>query len=364
MPDTPVFPDAALRAIPHFVGTRASAAPMDRRRAIVKAAHALREELASAPPVTFYKACNLIRAPYPTKYALRDACTAATPFVHILNRLFVVQFPVNGVTKTLLVSPTDPKRNAATPYFNRLAKKLPERLHPVLAPEYATVAQWLEKIGIAPEQVDYITYDHLHTQDVRGWLGSHGTAGLFPNAKLLVMREEWESAKALLPPQRDWYCPNGTDGVPAERVVLLDTDTMLGDSVVLMRTPGHTYGNHSIVVRTPEGSFVTSENGVSVDAYAPLESKIPGVRRWARETGMDIVLNGNTLESGLDQYLSMVQEREVAGPSQRNPAFPNFMPSSELTSYWAFPGVAPTFAFGELEFGAPVKAESRSGARR
>jgi hypothetical protein len=60
----------------------------------------------------------------------------------------------------------------------------------------------------------------------------------------------------------------------------------------------------------------------------------------------------------------MVQEREVAGPSKRNPAFPNFMPSSELTSYWAFPGVAPTFAFGELEFGAPVKAISGSGSRR
>ena len=71
---------------------------------------------------------------------------------------------------------------------------------------------------------------------------------------------------------------------------------------------------------------------------------------------MDIVINGNTLEGGLDQYLSMVQEREVAGPSKRNPDFPNIMPSSELTPYWMFPGVRPSFSFGELEFGTPHRA--------
>jgi hypothetical protein len=33
---------------------------------------------------------------------------------------------------------------------------------------------------------------------------------------------------------------------------------------------------------------------------------------------MEIILNGNTLEGGLDQYISMVQEKEFAGPSPAN----------------------------------------------
>jgi hypothetical protein len=168
------------------------------------------------------------------------------------------------------------------------------------------------------------------------------------------MRAEWEAARDLLPPQRDWYCPGGLHGIDPDRVVLLDGDTLIGEGVALMHTPGHTMGNHSFVVRTPEGLMVTSENGVGADAYAPRHSEIPGVKACAEATGMEVVLNGNTLEGGLDQYLSMVQEKEVAGPSARDPRFPNCVASSELAAFWAFPGVSPTFAFGPLSFGSPT----------
>jgi hypothetical protein len=49
----------------------------------------------------------------------------------------------------------------------------------------------------------------------------------------------------------------------------------------------------------------------------------------------------------------MIQERDIAGPSSRNPDFYNFVPSSELTAYWMFPGIEPSFTFGPLEFGKP-----------
>jgi hypothetical protein len=129
----------------------------------------------------------------------------------------------------------------------------------------------------------------------------------------------------------------------------------LGEGVALLHTPGHTEGNHSFVVRTEAGILVTSENGVGADAYAPLSSAIPGVRRHARETGAEVILNGNTLEGSVDQYLSMIQEREVAGPCPQDPAFYNVVPSSELSAYWAFPGIRPTFSFGELRFGQATR---------
>ena len=356
MSDVP-YGDPAIRVLDHFAGARDAAGPDDRLREVRKRALALREELLDGPEVAYFQSVGLVRVPYPTRYGLRDAATVRSPLLHILNRLFIVQVATEHGLRTILGSPSDVQANRETPFFKRLGDRfgrfqdVGQRL---VAPVLTSVEDAVAAAGLAPEDVDYITYDHLHTQDVRRWLGAAGEAGVFPNAKLLVTRQEWASAQALLPPQRDWYCPDGTAGVPPDRVVLLDDDVAIG-GYALVRTPGHTEGNHSMVARTPEGVMVTSENGIGPDAYAPLESRIPGVRRWARETGMEVVLNANTMEGGLDQYISMVLEKTLAGPSQRNPAFPNMVCSSELTSYWAFPGIKPTFGFGDLRFGEPAR---------
>ena len=348
--------DPVIRPAMHFAGARNHAAPQDRLSAIREAAQGFREQLLGNDPVPYYAAFDLMRVPYPRRYALKDACNVPTPYVHILNRMFVVQFESDAGLKTMLVSPSDYRRNAETPFFKSFAESmglLRTFLEPYMAPELGTVEIWLANIGIRPDQVDYITYDHLHTQDIRRWLGVGDGPAFFPNAKLLVMRQEWESAQALLPPQRQWYCPDGIAGVDASKVTLLDGDVFLGKGVALIQTPGHTEGNHSIVVRTPEGLFVTSENGVGPDSYAPSKSRIPGLRKYARTTGIDVILNSNTLERGLDQYISMIQEREIAGPSQRNEDFYNVVSSSELASYWMFPGIRPTFSFGPVSFGTP-----------
>ncbi|RMG49986.1 MAG: hypothetical protein D6723_12980 [Acidobacteria bacterium] len=349
-----LYDDPVLRPIHHFDGARDHAAPGERLACVRAQARRFRDEMLAGQPVVYYRSFDLIRVPYPTRYALRDACTVPTPYIHILNRLFIVQFQSIDGIKTLLISPSDVGANRETPFFKRLAERFTRfgvSVESLLAPELSTVEDCLARVGLRPEDVDYITYDHLHTQDLRRWLGTEERPAYFPNARLLVMRQEWVSARALLPPQADWYCPDGTVGIPPEKIILLDHDVMLGEGVALIRTPGHTEGNHSIVVHTPEGLLVTSENGVGADAYAPRHSRIPGLQKYVRETGMEVVLNGNTLERGLDQYISMIQEREIAGPAPRNPDFYNVVPSSELTAYWLFPGIVPTFTFGALEFG-------------
>ena len=344
-----------LRPLRHFEGARDHPGPQERLAHVRRQAQRFREEMLAEAPVVYYRSFDLVRVPYPTRYALRDACTAPTPYVHIINRMFVVQFQSVAGVRTLLVSPSDVRAGAATPFFRRLTSRfgpLSNQLEPLIAPQLGTVESCLARAGLCPEEVDYITFDHLHTQDLRRWFGTQEQPAYFPNARLLVMRQEWESARALLPPQAEWYCPRGTEGIAPEKIIPLDNDVMLGEGVALVSTPGHTEGNHSIVVHTrEEGLLVSSENGVSPDSYAPRHSKIPGVRRYARATGVEVILNGNTLEGGLDQYISMVQEKEMAGPSVRNPDFYNTVPSSELASYWMFPGVRPTFSFGEMEFG-------------
>src|SRR5690606_36171569 len=150
----------------------------------------------------FYRATSLVRVPYPTRYGLWRASRVRTPLLHILNRVFLVQIRSPTGLKTLLISPSDVERNKETPHFKRLAARarllgsLGERL---LAPVLGSVEGALAAAGLRPEDVDYIAYDHLHTQDVRRWLGADGAPAALPNAKLLVSREEWEAAHGLLP---------------------------------------------------------------------------------------------------------------------------------------------------------------------
>ena len=378
-------PEADLfRRLAHFDGARAGGGPKERLERVRAAARALRDDLLAGPTALFYRSKGLVRVPYPTRYALLNACSVPTPLLHIVNRMFVVQWraaggscpgrgnpsptpPAEGSVKTLLVSPSDVEANRETPFWKRMTRlfgpfEATQRLgRRLLAPVLSSVEGALAECGLRPSDVDYIAYDHLHTQDVRRWLGADGRPALFPNAKLLVMRAEWESVHGLVGPQLDWYCPGGVRGLDPAKVLLLDGDVLLGDGVAVVRTPGHTEGNMSFAVRTPEGVMVTSENGVGPDSYAPLRSRIPGLARYARESGMEVVLNGNTLEVGLDQYISMIQEKELAGPSQRRPEFPNVVASSELTSYWAFPGITPTFRFGDLSFGGSA---ARAGEGR
>ncbi len=347
-----------LTPIPHFLSARRHPSPQNRLDAVINASLRFRENMLRGPKVTYYRSFDLVRLPYPLKYALRDACAVPIPFIAMVNRLFVIQFNTDAGLKTLLVSPSDVTGNRLTPFFKRLAERfrfLGQGIQDLLTPVYNTVESCLVQIDLSPERVDFITYDHLHTQELRRWLGSDQNPGYFCNAKLLVTRQEWASTHALIPPQRDWYCPDGTLKIPTERVVIFDGDVCVGQGVALIATPGHTEGNHSIVAHTDEGLLVTSENGVAADSYSPSQSRIPGLKKYAQATGMEVVLNGNTLEGSIDQYISMMQERTIAGFSKRNPHFYNVVPSSELASLWLAPLLKPTFSFGEIEYGTLVK---------
>ena len=351
------YNDPAIEVLNHFKGARDFSSPKERLSEVRKRCLKFREFMLSHPQVKFYKSFDLIRVPYPSKYAFLNAYSALnkiSPMIHIMNRLFVIQVNSDDGIKTILVSPSDAIANAQTPFFKRLEggfgpfKNLGKK---IVAPEIATVESSLKSIGLKPKDIDYITYDHLHTQDLRKWLNSKSSKGFFPNAKLLIMKKEWDLTKGLLPTQRDWYCPDGLEGIDPNAVIKLEDDVMIGQGLALLSTPGHTEGNHSIVAHSPEGLLVTSENGVAPEVYSPMFSEIPGIRKFAQDCEIEIIMNGNTLDNSVDQYISMVMEKDIAGPSKRNSAFPNMLCSSEFTEYWAFPGLKPTFNFGAVEFG-------------
>jgi glyoxylase-like metal-dependent hydrolase (beta-lactamase superfamily II) len=347
----------SLIPITHFDGARNAPGQRTRVEDTRAAAQDFRRYLLAGPKVRYFESFDLIKLIYPARYGLRNAYSAErlNAYVHINNRVFVVQYDTPDGLKTLLVSPSDHERGGETPFFRRLQDSTPKFIVDRVVTRYATVPEVLQRIGLRPADIDYITYDHLHTQDVRRWLGSDDEPALLPNAKLLVHQREWTNAQDLSPYQRDWYCPHGVAGVAADKVLRFDGSVLLGDGIALVHTPGHTEGNHSIVVNTDEGLWVISENGISVDAYAPQHSTLWGVAKYAKAIGSEVILNGNTLENSVDQYISMVQELTIAGPSRRDPRFPNMFPSSELSPFWLFPGTRPGFLVQHAAHGQLLK---------
>ena len=356
-----------MKAIHDFDDVRQSPLPQERLKAARKQASAFRERFMDEAPVQFYQSADMVRVPYPTWYAYSGVYTQSTykfPYLHILNRIFIIQYhDFLGELKTLLFSPSDIEADRETPFFKRLTDKMPSwsPLEGVVAPIIRDVTGALAEVGLSPEDVDYISYDHLHTQDVRRWLGTKDKAAYFPNAKLLVHEQEWLSTTSLLPVQADWYCPNGIEGVDPDKVIKFTGSIQLGEGVALVHTPGHTEGNHSLVARVPDGIRVTSENGVGADAYAPMNSKVNAIRRYAKQTGMEVILNGNTLEDSNEQYISMVIEKTIAGPS-KNPDFPNCASSSEATPYWLIPGHKVSHLIGEAKFGSLQKKSAKQSS--
>ena len=174
---------------------------------------------------------------------------------------------------------------------------------------------------------------------------------IFGNARLLAHSRELATFEALHPMQWAWYVEDGMDGVDPGSIISFDGDIELGVGVTLMWTPGHTDGNHSLVVNTPDGVWVSSENGISVDNWQPELSKIPGLKRYSKQYGREIVPNANTLEDSLDQYDSMVKEKTLADPCKADPRWLQIQPSSELLAWKRFWPVVPGITHGGLNYG-------------
>jgi hypothetical protein len=315
--------------------------PAERLRKLRRAAAATRQALVEGGPVAACATKNLVTFPYPTRYAFSGGALSPAPMVMMTNRMQVVQFDHGGKRRTLLFNPSDVERNKAATYYAKLADKFGGPVADrVMQTNHGTVTEHLKAFGLSPADVDFIAYDHLHVQDLRGWLG--GQSPVFPKARLLVQKAEWEETRDLHPMNAAWYVPGATE-ISLDRVLQFEGSLRLAPGVAIVATPGHTLGNMSLFVVTPDGSFVTSENGVATESYAPEHSKVPGVAAHCATMGYEVILNGNTREGSLDQYSSMVVEKTLAGPSRIDPRFPAFAPSSELTPSMLAPGLAPTY---------------------
>jgi glyoxylase-like metal-dependent hydrolase (beta-lactamase superfamily II) len=341
----------ALRTVTDFDAAWATWPRGDRPAALRAAAEAFRARFTGV--VQGVRTVDLVSAPYPAKYAFAGAARAVNPYVTLVNRLVVVRYTdFSGTDRTLVWEPTLPAGSRHAPFYAHLATKFPSALEPLLAPEHCSVQDALARCGLTPADVDVVLFDHLHVQDLAMLLGTARTEPLFPNATFLVQARELDTLRSVHPMQWAWYVGTDLGDVRLDRVVTLDSSAELGEGVAVVRTPGHTDGNQSLVLRVPgSGVWVSSENGVALDNWFPAHSRIPGLRSYAASMGREVVLNANTLENSIDQYDSMVLEKALADPLPGTP-FRQLLPSSELAPLKRQWPLVPTRLVGGVEVGS------------
>jgi N-acyl homoserine lactone hydrolase len=114
------------------------------------------------------------------------------------------------------------------------------------APKVSLVDQ-LTQLKLTADQIKYIGISHYH--------GDHiGQVGLFPKSTLLIGKGDWDVLTSPKPNAMADPAPfaNWISGGSKVEPVTLDKDVFGDGAVVMLDTPGHTPGHHSLLVRLRE----------------------------------------------------------------------------------------------------------------
>jgi glyoxylase-like metal-dependent hydrolase (beta-lactamase superfamily II) len=128
---------------------------------------------------------------------------------------------------------------------------------PNVAPKVSVVDQ-LAKIDLKPEQIKFVGISHYH--------GDHtGQVASFPKATLLIGKGDWDAISSPKPAEGVNFKPfeNWIKGEGKVEALALDKDVFGDGSVIVLRTPGHTPGHQSLLVKLPQmGNVMISGDAV------------------------------------------------------------------------------------------------------
>ncbi len=144
-------------------------------------------------------------------------------------------------------------------------------------------------------------------------------------------------------------------------LALEDGDVELGVGCALLSTPGRVDGHRSLCINTPEGIWVSSDNGVAADSWHPHLSRIPGLRAWAELSAREVVMNADALDPSAERYDSMVREKALADVNRRDARWVNVFPSRELAPRRRQWPIMPTFIYGGINYGRVHTADGNPG---
>lgn len=136
--------------------------------------------------------------------------------------------------------------------------------------EPRTIVDALHEIGAAPEDISTVIVTHLHF-DHAGGLTRRARPGssapkhadyelTFPNAEIVVQKQEWEDALANKSTMHRTYLRDHINDLVRERLRLVSGETEVLPGVHVWNIPGHTWGQQAV--------RFTSTDGMTI-AYVP-----------------------------------------------------------------------------------------------
>ena len=119
-----------------------------------------------------------------------------------------------------------------------------------VAPKVSVVDQ-LAQLKVKPEQIQYVGISHYHADHT-------GQVGSFPQSTLLIGKGDWDAVAAPksaagvnAAPFAHWISGGGkVEALPADKDVFGD------GTVLILNTPGHTPGHHSLLVKLKDKGSV------------------------------------------------------------------------------------------------------------
>jgi len=112
-----------------------------------------------------------------------------------------------------------------------------------------TLASQLAALGLKPADIRYVGMSHLHFDHT-------GNVGLFGKSTFLMAAAEWTGARAKKPP----FGVDPASIAPLAKAKIetfeLDHDVFGDGAVTMLKTPGHTDGHSSLLVKLPKSGIV------------------------------------------------------------------------------------------------------------
>ena len=142
------------------------------------------------------------------------------------------------------------------------------------------IDQQLTAVGLSTAKVDKVILTHLHLDHIDGLVH-------FPDAEILVSRSEWEKPYGDLPKlYPSWLSPTLLDLETTYEGFERATFLSEAKDLVLIETPGHTYGHCSIALQTDAGLLFFAADVVYYEEQLRQSKFSAGTVSWktARKT--------------------------------------------------------------------------------
>jgi N-acyl homoserine lactone hydrolase len=173
---------------------------------------------------------------------------------------------------------------------------------------HSSLRKILGAVGVEPEQINYVVVTHLHYD--------HGSnLDLFPDACIVIQRDELSHAADPVPTQRLFYFKEALIGLLGRKrpskLRVIDGDLELLDGIKLLKVPGHTPGMQVPIVTTARGKVaIVSDLGDHYRNWYPAD---PRATRHPLNYLADSFLPGGIRSESERTYLdSMRRTKEAA----------------------------------------------------